>query len=90
VQTALQAYTSGSVTRLSGTDRFGTAAAIAQTFPAGTPVYLADGLNFPDALAATAATAAQHAAILLTSPTSLPAATITALCSAEQLPWAPE
>jgi hypothetical protein len=36
-------------------------------------------VNFPDALSATAAAAAQHAAILLTEPNALPAATAQAL-----------
>ncbi|HZW43639.1 MAG TPA: cell wall-binding repeat-containing protein, partial [Dermatophilaceae bacterium] len=42
-------------------------------------VFIATGRDFPDALAGTAAAAAQHAAILLTSPTSLPSGTATAL-----------
>jgi putative cell wall-binding protein len=79
VQTALQAYTTGTVTRVAGIDRYATAAALAATFPAGSPVYLATGLNFPDALAATAAAAAKHAAILLTDPLVLPTTTATAL-----------
>lgn len=79
VQTALQAYTKGTVTRVSGADRYATAAALADTFPTGTPAYVATGTNFPDALAATAAAAVQDAAIVLTSPTTLPAATAAAL-----------
>lgn len=79
VQTALAAFTTGQVTRISGADRFATAAALAETFPEGTPVYVASGANYPDALSATAAAAAQHAAIVLTSPTVLPTAAIAAL-----------
>jgi putative cell wall-binding protein len=79
VLTALQSFTSGAVTRVAGADRYATAAALADTFAVGTPVYLASGANYPDALAATAAAAAQHAAILLTSLTVLPPSTATAL-----------
>jgi putative cell wall-binding protein len=79
VETALQAYTSGTVTRVSGSDRYQTAAELAASFPTGSPVYLATGVNFPDALAATAAAAADHAAILLTDPKTLPPATVQAL-----------
>jgi putative cell wall-binding protein len=79
VQTALQAYTAGTVTRVAGVDRYATAAALAASFPVGSPVYIATGLNFPDALAATAAAASKHAAILLTDPLTLPPSTASAL-----------
>ncbi|HEY0869138.1 MAG TPA: cell wall-binding repeat-containing protein, partial [Acidothermaceae bacterium] len=81
VATALAAYTTGTVTRVSGTDRYATAALLAGTFPSGSPVYVATGLDFPDALAATAAAAAQHAAILLTDPSTLVGATAQALAA---------
>jgi putative cell wall-binding protein len=81
VVTALAAYTTGTVTRVSGTDRYATAALLADTFPTGSPAYVATGLNFPDALAATAAAAAQHAAILLTDPSNLTGATAQALAA---------
>ena len=53
VETALAAFTGGDVDRLSGANRFATAAAIsAATFSPGVPaVYITTGLNFPDALA---------------------------------------
>lgn len=79
VVTALAAYTTGTVTRVSGTDRYATAALLAGTFPSGSPVYIATGSNFPDALAATAAAAAQHAVILLTDPANLTDSTAQAL-----------
>ena len=79
VKTSLQTYTSGTVTRVSGADRYATAASAASSFPTGSPVFVAAGTAFPDALAGTAAAAAQHAAILLTSPTTLPSVTATAL-----------
>ncbi|MEO8470306.1 MAG: cell wall-binding repeat-containing protein, partial [Chloroflexota bacterium] len=57
VVTALGAYTTGSVTRQSGADRYATAADIsANSFSAGVDVaYVATGENFPDALAAAGA-----------------------------------
>lgn len=79
VQTALQTFTTGQVARISGADRFATAAALAETFPVGTAVYVASGANYPDALAATAAAASQHAAIVLTSPGVLPPPAVAAL-----------
>jgi putative cell wall-binding protein len=79
VVTALQSFTSGAVTRVAGADRYATAASLADTFAIGAPVYVASGTNYPDALAATAAAAVQHAAILLTSPSTLPPSTAAAL-----------
>lgn len=74
---ALRSFTSGAVTRIAGSDRYATAAAIsAAAFSPGVPVaYLADGENFPDALAAGPAAGSAHGPVLLTSPGSLPAAT---------------
>ncbi|HET9733406.1 MAG TPA: cell wall-binding repeat-containing protein [Acidimicrobiales bacterium] len=70
---AAYATTSVTATRLSGTNRYGTAAAIAAaTFPGGTStVVIASGTNFPDALAASYATGRAHAPILLTDPNNL-------------------
>jgi len=79
VLTSLQTYTSGSVTRVAGADRYATAANLAASFPTGSPVFIATGKDFPDALAGTAAAAAQHAAILLTTPTTIPSGTAAAL-----------
>ena len=64
--------------RLSGSDRYGTAAAIsAATFPTpGVPVaYVATGANFPDALAGSVAAARAGGPLLLVSSTTVPAAT---------------
>lgn len=68
-------------TRLSGADRFATAAATSKSFfAAGTSTaYVAKGLDFPDALAGGAAAAKQGAPMLLTQTASLPAATRTEL-----------
>lgn len=67
------AYTTS---RIAGATRFDTAVAVSQrTFPSGTGVvYLASGEDFPDALSAAAAAAANGASLLLTRAASLPAA----------------
>lgn len=69
------------VARLAGSDRYATAAAISRArFGSGaSTVFVATGASFPDALAGSPAAATKHAPILLTSPTSLPAATATEL-----------
>ncbi|MGN7799191.1 cell wall-binding repeat-containing protein [Leifsonia sp. 22587] len=68
--------------RLQGADRFATSVAVSQaTYPAsgvGT-VYIASGTNFPDAISAAPAAAAQHAPLLLVGTTELPAAVQTEL-----------
>ena len=75
------------VERLAGTDRYGTAAAIAldefrpedgQSTPI---VFVADGIGFADALSGGAVAAAMGAPLLLTAPGALPAATATALAA---------
>jgi len=67
-----------SVERISGGDRYETAARIsAATYASGVPLaYLASGTNFPDALAGAAAAGAQSAPVLLTAPDDLPGSTI--------------
>ncbi|WP_345761794.1 cell wall-binding repeat-containing protein [Diaminobutyricibacter sp. McL0608] len=64
-----------STSRVSGTDRFGTSVAIArQNYPQTAPiVFVASGINYPDALSAGPAAAAMGGPLLLTSPGSLPA-----------------
>ena len=53
VDTALDAFTTGPVTRLAGANRFATAEAITRAFWSSkvSPAYVASGMNFPDALA---------------------------------------
>lgn len=71
------------VRRIAGSDRYATAGAIAATFFTG-PVnvlYVADGLNFPDALAGAAAAGHVGAPILLVTPTSIPGATAQAIAA---------
>lgn len=80
VEAALAGYTTGAVTRLSGLDRYATAAAISEaTFSPGVPVaYVATGLNFPDALAGGPVAALAGGPILLVGST-VPQATKTEL-----------
>src|SRR5687767_1692927 len=63
--------------RLSGADRFATAAAVsAASFSPGVPVaYVATGSNFPDALAAGAAAAERGGPVLLVTGSAIPAST---------------
>jgi type VII secretion-associated serine protease mycosin len=81
VETTLRDFTSGTVTRLAGGDRYATAAAIsASTFSAGASVvYVATGSGFPDALTAGAAAARIGAPILLVEPNMVPAPTASEL-----------
>lgn len=70
-------YSFGSIRRLQGSDRFGTAVAVSKELRAGTSetVILANGRNFPDALSAAPAAANVGAPILLAEADSLPAVT---------------
>lgn len=74
VLTALQQYTTGSVTRIGGPDRYAVAAGVsAATFGAGVKVaYVATGTVFADALSAGPAVAQSDGPVLLTMPTQLP------------------
>jgi putative cell wall-binding protein len=69
VMSLLEGYTTGVVTRLAGSDRYATAAAVSRaTFaPHPAAVYVASGLNFPDALAGASAAAHVGAPVLLVS-----------------------
>jgi putative cell wall-binding protein len=81
VATGLDAYTTGTVIRIAGTDRYDTAARIsAGAFAPGVSVaYVATGATFPDALSGGAAAARMRGPILLTRPGALPGSTITEL-----------
>ena len=73
VKQALQAYTAAPVVRLSGVDRYATAVAVSKTFFSRPPaVYLATGLNFPDALAAVPAAGKAGAPLLLVGSATVP------------------
>ena len=80
VVTSLQSYTSGTVNRLAGSDRYATAAAVSRaTFSAGpAAAYVATGENFPDALAG-ATVAAGRGPVLLVTANSVPSVTVTEL-----------
>ncbi len=74
---ALAEHTDGAVTRISGSNRYETAANIsAVAFGTGVPVaYVATGANFPDALAGGAAAARDGGPVLLLSKSGIPSAT---------------
>lgn len=69
------------VQRISGTDRFATSVAVARELDAGwqgqpvsrTSAFLADGMNFPDALSAGPAASVFFAPVLLTKGSTVPA-----------------
>jgi putative cell wall-binding protein len=75
------AHPAGAVGRLSGADRFDTSAAIsASNFSSGVPtVYIANGLNFPDALSAGAVGGKTGSPVLLVTPGAIPSAVQTEL-----------
>lgn len=63
------------VERVAGTDRYRTAAVIAQEWDSSDIVLLASGRDYPDALSAAAAAGVEGAPVLLTRPHGLPGAT---------------
>ena len=66
----------GTASRIAGADRYATAAEVSKAFPTGVDVvYVASGVDFPDALGGAARAASNHAPLLLTAPTALPQAT---------------
>lgn len=71
-----QAAGIAAVGRISGTDRYGTAAELSRrVFPTASTVYVASGVAFPDALSAAASAGHRDAPVLLTAPDRLPDAT---------------
>ena len=74
VASQLENLTEGTVTRLAGTDRYATSAAISKsTFVPGVPVaYIASGTNFPDALAGAPVAGMRKGPVLLTERGSVP------------------
>ena len=77
VQRALGEY--GTVTRISGGDRYKTAAAIAEAYGTAGTVYVAAGQNWPDALAGSARAGHEEVPMLLVRQGSVPSATWAAL-----------
>lgn len=67
------------VERVSGADRYATAALLSRDLQPGRRVFVASGQDYPDALAAAAKAGARHEAVLLTRTDSLPSATDDAL-----------
>lgn len=81
VEKSVQAYTAGTVSRISGADRYATSARIsAVNFAPGVPVvYVANGRNFPDALSGAPVAGASGAPVLLVTATGIPASVQTEL-----------
>ncbi len=76
VVSQLDGFTTGSVTRIAGADRYGTAAAIAARFGDDrASAYLATGVAYPDALAGGPAAAKTGVPLLLVAPDRLPSPT---------------
>lgn len=67
-----------SITRYAGGDRFQTSSLLLEAhFPTGSPaVFWANGMNFPDAVAGSAAAGASGAALALTRPQCVPGAVL--------------
>ncbi|WP_181010059.1 cell wall-binding repeat-containing protein [Ornithinimicrobium sufpigmenti] len=66
-------------TRVFGPDRYGTAAALTETYQFDTEAYLASGHDYPDALTGGALAAYHGQPLLLTRPAEVPGATTAAL-----------
>ncbi len=80
VRQALDAYTAGPVTRLSGVDRFATSVAVSKAIFSGPrSVYLATGMNFPDALSAVPGAGRAGSPLLLVKTDSVPGVVSTEL-----------
>lgn len=68
----LRDYTDGTVSRIAGSNRYSTAAAISEEFPVGVRrVYVTTGANFPDALSGSALAAKVGGPVLLSTQTDL-------------------
>jgi len=74
VAAELDTYTAGPVTRLAGANRYGTAAAVTRTFwtSRASTVFVATGLNFPDALGGAAAAGRAGQPMLLAADNGVP------------------
>ena len=81
VEIALGGYTAGAVDRISGTDRYATAAAIsaARFDPGVAVVYIATGDNYPDALSGAVAAALGPGPVLLVAGGTIPPVVVTEL-----------
>ncbi|TQL49667.1 cell wall-binding repeat-containing protein [Ornithinicoccus hortensis] len=79
VVTTLGGFTPGDVERISGSTRYGTAAAVASEFDGATEVFVATGRDYADALSAAAYAGAVDAPVLLVRPDEVPDETAAAL-----------
>jgi putative cell wall-binding protein len=78
VANSLKSY--GSTTRLAGADRFSTASAVSSAlFPTAANVWIATGLDFPDALVAAGGAINDGGPILLVQTNAIPSATASEL-----------
>lgn len=75
----LRSCTSGGLERVAGPDRYATAAAVAEHWDTTDTVFLATGLNYPDALAGGPVAGLNGSPVLLTHPEWLPASTNAAI-----------
>jgi len=80
VRLAVDQYTTGSVTRLAGADRYGTSVQISQSaYASSDSVFIATGTNYPDGLAGGPVAALMPGPLLLVSSTQLPSVVRTEL-----------
>ncbi|WP_235585689.1 cell wall-binding repeat-containing protein [Serinicoccus chungangensis] len=77
VEETLESY--ASVNRVSGRNRYGTAAALSADIAESDTAYVASGQNWPDALAGSARAASEDTPLLLVEPTAVPLETWDAL-----------
>jgi putative cell wall-binding protein len=77
--THLDSCSPNGVTRISGSDRYATAAEISNSWSTTDTVFLATGLNYPDALGGGPVAALNNSPILLTQKNAVPGATNAAL-----------
>lgn len=74
VRQAADAYTSGSVTRLAGADRYATSVQVSRSaYGSSDSVFIATGTKFPDGLAGGPVAALLPGPLLLVAPSQLPA-----------------
>lgn len=80
VRSAVDRYTTGSVTRLAGADRYATSVQISRSaYSSSNSVVIATGTNFPDGLAGGPVAALLPGPMLLVTPTQLPSVVKTEL-----------
>jgi putative cell wall-binding protein len=76
----LETCTDGTATRVAGANRYATAVAVSKrSFPTAGTVYIATGMDFPDALTTGPVAAANDAPILLVRTDSIPSETLAEL-----------